>query len=454
MPINSKHPSYAARRLQWERCRDAFDGQDAIKSKGRKYLPMLTKQKLPDYHAYKDRALFFSITGKTVSALVGLAMLRTPILTYPVEMSPYFKDDQGIQFYELLATVLTENLLMGRIGVMLDRPLVGGKVDILKYYTENVINWDTAENGQLNWVVLEECVAVTGHDRFEKKFEIRYRLLELTKEGVYQVTLYNTQGEAQSVPVIPTNQGKSMESIPFFVLTPYGLSLEVARPPMLEIVDINLSHYRTSADLEHGRHFTALPTPVVTGATSSSELYVGSQTAWVLPDAGAKAMYLEFTGQGLGSLEKALEEKQGQLASMSARLLDTSRKGSEAAETVRLRYASETASLAMVVRATEALMNKVYSTIAVMEGLDPTSVRVQLNKEFLDARISAKEVLQYVQSYIDGGMTEETLIYNLRRGDVIDVSRSDDEEIQALKVMKKAREVAMASKLQPQSFTN
>lgn len=454
MSIKSKHPAYASRRLQWERCRDAFDGQDAVKGKGRKYLPMLTKQKLPDYHAYKDRALFFSITGKTVSALVGLAMLRPPMLTHPVEMSAYFKDDQGIQFYELLATVLSENLLMGRIGVMLDRPVSGGKVDILKYYAENIINWEPDDHGRLQWVVLEECVAVTGQDRFEKKYETRYRLLELTPAGTYQVSVYNGAGDPITTPVIPTNQGSAMDNIPFFVLTPYGLSLEVVRPPMLEIVDINLSHYRTSADLEHGRHFTALPTAVVTGASSSSELYVGSPTAWVIPEVGAKAMFLEFTGQGLGSLEKALEEKQGQLASMSARLLDTSRKGSEAAETVRLRYASETASLAMVVRATEALMNKVYATIAEMEGLDPTSVRVQLNKEFLDARISAKEVLEYVQSYIDGGISEETLIYNLRRGDAIDVNRSDAEEIAALKVMKQARQAAMLAKQQSQLFTN
>jgi len=439
MPINSKHPSYRAKYEQWVRCRDAYDGQDAIKSKGKKYLPMLTKQKSADYSAYKDRALFFSITGKTIAALVGLAMVRTPDVKFPPEMRSYFQDDQGIQFYEMLAVTLAENLLMGRIGILVDRPAKGGKPVAYRYYAENILNWQTDEEETLVWAVLEEMIEAPSSDRYDKQYKTQYRLLELV-EGVYTVTLFNEKGEQSEPPVVPTNNGVSMDYIPFFVGTPFGMSMYVEKPPMLEIVDINISHYRTSADLEHGRHFTALPTPVVSGASSTSELLVGSQTAWVLPDPNAKATFLEFTGQGLQSLEKALAEKQGQLASMSARLLDNSKRGSEAAETVRLRYASETASLAMVARSTESLLTKVYGTIATMESLDPTQVRVTLNKEFLDSRISAKDVVDFVKSYLEGGITEETLVFNLRRGDVIDVNRPDEDELAALKAMRASRE--------------
>jgi hypothetical protein len=454
MPISSMHPCYLERKSQWERCRDAYEGQDAIKGKGRKYLPMLTKQKLTDYQAYKSRALFFSITAKTVSALVGMAMLRTPAISFPPEMDSYFKEDQGIQFYEILATTLAETLLMGRVGILIDRPRIGGKPVPRKYYTENILNWDDDEQGRLNWVVLQESVSEAGRDRYDKKQSVRYRLLEILN-GVYTVSIYDQRGELVEGPMVPTNSGQSMDYIPFFIVNPFGLSTAVEKPPMLEIVDINISHYCTSADLEHGRHFTALPTPVVSGASATTELYVGSQKAWVLPESTAKASYLEFTGQGLGSLEKALEEKQGQLASLSAQLLDNSKRGSESPDTVRLRYASETASLAMVVRSVEALLMKVYSTIASMESLDPTSVRIVMNKEFLDSRMSAKDVLNLVQSYLDGGITEETLLYNLRRGDVIDVNRSDDEEIKALQQMRDVRMAALAKNSLPSgSMTN
>ena len=70
MPVNSQHPEYKARAEDWIKCRDAFEGQSAIKAAGVKYLPKLSEQTIDDYNAYKTRALFYSITSKTISALV------------------------------------------------------------------------------------------------------------------------------------------------------------------------------------------------------------------------------------------------------------------------------------------------------------------------------------------------------------------------------------------------
>jgi Domain of unknown function (DUF4055) len=443
MPITSQHPTYVEFIKQWTRCRDAFDGQDAVKSKGAAYLPYLTKQSDSDYRAYKDRALFFSITAKTVSALVGMAMVRTPVIAMPVAMKRYFEDDQGIQFYEILSQTLSENLLMGRVGVLADRPAAGGDPYACVYTTESIINWDLDDLGFPTMIMLHESYAKVGPDKYEKVVEDRYRELSLNN-GTYVQTVYDKLGTVIE-SFAPTNDGQTMDYIPFTMFTPYGIGFDIKKSPMLDIVDINLSHYRTSADLEHGRHFTALPTPVVSGAETTKELRVGSQTAWVLPDSNARAWFLEFTGQGLQSLEKALQEKQGQLASMSARLLDNSKRGSEAADTVRLRYASETASLAMVVRATEAGLTKMYRIIAKMKGEDENSVQITLNKEFLDARMDSTAVVDLVQSYIDGGISAETLVFNLRRGDILAVDRNDDVEVAALE-KEKARKESMSAK--------
>jgi hypothetical protein len=441
MPINSLHPEYVKFSGKWQRCRDAYDGQDAIKSRGTVYLPRLSKQTQQDYAAYKERALFFSITNKTIGALVGMTMLRTPSITMPESMSSYYVDDQGVQFYEILASTVSENLLMGRIGLLVDRPVDGGDPKIVRYATESIINWDVDDAGVPQLVMLSEKILVSGEDKYLKKEELQYRELKL-ENGVYTQQVYNAKLQPVGPPIIPTNTGIQMDYIPFYVVTPYGISFDIEKPPMLDLVDINISHYRTSADLEHGRHFTALPTPVVSGGDATSELRVGSQTAWILPDPSARAMYLEFTGQGLQSLEKALVEKQGQLASMSARMIDNSRRGSEAPDTVRLRYASETASLTMVVRATEAALTKAYQTIAVMLGEDPTEVKILLNKELLDVRMTGTELLNMVKSYIEGGMSAETLVFNMRRGDVLAVERSDEEEIAALVTATKARDAA------------
>lgn len=427
MPVNSTHPDYKIRIEDWKKCRDAFEGQSAIKAAGVKYLPKLSEQSKEEYESYKTRALFYSITNKTVSALVGMASSKPPILTYPPELDQIFVDDSAVQFHEVLATALSETLLMGRFGILIDRPKSGGTPDLIRYNAESIINWKVDQTGQPVLVVLQENTYIEDDkDYFEVKNKLQFRVLSL-KNGTYVQEVYSEDLDLIET-IIPSNTGKPMDFIPFYVVNPFGLGFEIHKPPVLDIVDINISHYRTSADLEHGRHFTGLPVPVVSGVDASTKLQVGSMVAWILPDHQAKAYYLEFTGQGLISLEKALSEKQSQLASLSARLLDNNRNGSEAAETVRLRYLSETASLATVTRAVEALLNRAYKTLAMMENLDSSLISIKLDKEFLNNRLSGTDLRELIGAYNSGGISKETLVYNLRRGDVLSPDRKDAEE--------------------------
>lgn len=420
MPITSHHPYYRLYSERWTNCRDAFEGQEAVKDAGVRYLPKLSGQDDKEYDAYKTRALFYSITSKTLSALIGMAMDQVPELKYPDKLKPYFEDHSGTQFYELFGKSLQETLLMGRFGVLVDRPVNGGKPYITMYPTESIINWEVLDDGTFTMVVLKEgYLERNSEDEYLIEVKTRYRKLEII-DGKLWISVYTTGGAptdyVATQPTTITNTGIQMDYIPFFCVTPEGLGVDPVKPPMQDIVDINLSHYRTSADLEHGRHFTGLPTPYVTGAESQNKMHIGSTSAWVIPEASAKVGYLEFTGQGLQSLEKALAEKQSQLASLSARLIDNSTRGSEAAETVKLRYLSETSSLRAIVRAVQALLNAVYNCIADMEGFGKTAVSIALNTEFLDSKMTAAELKAWSEAYLAGAVTKEMYIHALKKG--------------------------------------
>jgi hypothetical protein len=432
MGIESLHPQFTKMLDTLIDCRNAFHGGRSIKAAGVRYLPILSGQTDPEYRAYKERALFFGITQKTVSAMVGMAMWKDPIIKYPERMAHYFEERQGSQFLEICSTTIGEVLLMGGYGLLVDAPEEGSILPVIARYTrENIINWIEDEDGNLTDVVLKEQVFERSlNDRFVLEAKDRWRHLSMSN-GVYQVTVYDDKKAAVKT-VVPTVKRTPLKFIPFFMINPIGVSMEMSIPPMQDIVDVNISHYRSSADLEHGRHFTGLPTPVVSGVEAGgAELKIGSETAWVLPNKDAKAVFLEFTGQGLQSLEKAMVEKQSQMASMSARLIDNSRRGSEAAETVKLRYMSETASLSTVVRATEDGLNLLYSTIADIMGEErPT---ITLNKQFMEGRIGAQDLTALINAYIEGGISKETLVYNLRRGDILSSKQDDTTELLAIK---------------------
>src|SRR5688500_12317833 len=111
MPIDSKHPVYQHFEESWIDCRDSFEGQRAVKAAGVRYLPRLAGQSEEEYQAYKMRALFYSITAKTLSAVIGMAIDQPPSLTYPDKLKPYFEDHSGTQFYEVLTNAVQEILL-------------------------------------------------------------------------------------------------------------------------------------------------------------------------------------------------------------------------------------------------------------------------------------------------------------------------------------------------------
>ena len=86
--IDTLHPYLVERIDQIRRSRDTFKGTDAIKQtsgtngtnvKGfdEEYLPKLTGQSKGEYKNYKTRAVFYSVLGKTITALVG-AISRKP----------------------------------------------------------------------------------------------------------------------------------------------------------------------------------------------------------------------------------------------------------------------------------------------------------------------------------------------------------------------------------------
>ena len=104
---------------------------------------------------------------------------------------------------------------------------------------------------------------------------------------------------------------------------------------------MNLDHYRLDADYKHGMHYTALPTAWVSGFDRSTELRIGSSTAWISETLGATAGFLEFKGQGLTTFERAMDRDEKLMAVLGSRLLEGQKKVGEAAQAIELRQSGE-----------------------------------------------------------------------------------------------------------------
>lgn len=461
MPIYSTHPDYKTRIAQWERARDVYEGEDAVKARGDRYLPKLTSHDTSErgrksYAAYTKRAEFYGATQRTVEAMIGACMRKEPDVKLPKQLDKY-RDDityTGVSLDHFARLCLEEVWNTGRLGLLVDR--VGdSRPYIERYIAERVINW-MDDAGDLTRIVLQETEYVADEkDAYELSIRTRYREL-LFEDGVYVQKIWTpikrnpTQNEDFSVASVTPNAGnQAMDWLPFVIVTPIGTTAACHKPPLLDLVNVNLSHYRTSADLEHGRHLTALPTPYATGVEDAEPLVVedatlhrghgarplmlGSEVFQTFPDPQTRVGFIEFTGAGLSALEKAIEQKEQRMAVLGARLLEARKAGVEAADTHRLRQAGEQSVAIAIVLAVSAGIENALKQMAVWEGLDPDQVEFRLNTELLDTAMEPAELRELFAAYQGGGLSLESFVWNLKQHDKLPPDRSIDEELAKIK---------------------
>ena len=439
MPIDTPHGQYTFYAPAWERCRDLVGGEDIVKSRKTKYLPLLEGQGTEEdvgYKGYLSRAMFFPALERTIAGLTGTILRKPPTIVAPPSVTSFLDDLllsrdtlQGALLY-----VLGELLTVGRIGIFTD-----WNADLLRpywteYEAESIINWsEVKDQGQrrLEWVVLKEIQPVSdAGDRYKVGTEVRYR--EVFTDGVGEARktwsrlwMKPPKGDkwVAAPPTPLMRRGTALTTIPFTCLGPRRVQMDVAKPPLIDLANLNLSHYRTSADLEHGRHFVALPTPWITGWAGNADgspLKIGSGTAWTIPSENAKIGMLEFEGAGLESLRNALLDKEKNMAVIGARLLEEQPKAAETAEAVRLRQAGEHSVLAVMTGAASTGLTLALQWFAFWLGTSPEAMKkvsFELSKDFFAARLSAQDAQALIQAWQAEAISYETLYWNLQNGE-------------------------------------
>ena len=430
MPVNYKHREYEEYAQGWKRIRHAIAGEDVVKEAGTLHLPRPSGQHDHEYQAYLKRAVFYGASGRTLQGLQGAIFRKNPMLEVPRKLEDHLDDITltGLPFNVFAKSVTEEVLGMGRCGVLVDRPPNGqGRAYLRMYTAESIINWRTTNiDGRevVEQIVLHEEKQRPERDGFGTQFYDTYRVLELTEEG-YEVRIFEErQDQAQEFTeterYTPNIRGERFDYIPFVFISPTDLLPSVQKSPLLDLVNVNMSHYRTQADLEQGNYLTSQPTPYIIGQRNpeQADWNIGSGTIWFLSE-GAQTGMLEYQGAGLSFLEKALDRKQSLMAMLGARLLEESKKTAETAETVRLRGNGESSILVSIADTVSDGLQNAMRWLSEWEGTDPTMVTVELNKDFLDSRLEPQEITALVQAWQAGALGQQDLLFNLQRGEIL-----------------------------------
>jgi len=453
MPANNTHPSYNNWAHKAVKTRTVIAGEEEVKSAGEMFLPHLNGLSRAEYEDYKDRAQFYNASRRTLSALVGSVFRRGATFTRPTELDDVINDIDldGTSANHFTKQILKEVLTVGRHGILVDYDETTKRPYCSHYIGETIINHRMGmHNGilQLDMVVLAESKeTIDPQDEFETSYQTCYRVLRL-QEGVYTQQIYYVDGRTTTAGeiTIPTIQGRTLEYIPFVVINTTSLGCDYEDSPLLDLVNMNINHYKFSADIGHSLHFTALPTPFATGVDNyggeskeATPLRIGSTNMLMLPQGSTVGM-LEFSGAGVNSLRQYLNDCEGKMGKLGARLLEKPSAQPETAETTSIRQAAEGSALITVVESVDAGITMALKYCADYMNIDIDSVDAELNRDFIDAKMNSKSLIELIQAYQTGGISEETLYYNLHKGEILPPDHNRTEEITRLLGLKQTVE--------------
>ena len=428
--IDAKHPQYNTRVLEWDKCSDCYIGEDAIKAKKTIYLPKLerhddTSEGKARYTDYLDRASFFGVVSTVVTGRVGQIMripINLDISDIMLEWCKTIMRDQS-NLTELTKRVLTEVITTGRVGLLLDRPNDGGDPYVVMYKAQDITNWE-AQDEVLVRVVLKES-------RIVKKRKANGMDAQV-EEPIYVELLINEEGKYEQkkwVPhdgrfvmaesIIPTNAGIAMDEIPFQFVNADSISSNTSKPPLLDLANLNISHYRNSADYEQLLHRVGVAATFYASGIDEDEandpvnLAVGPDVRWYSRNPNAKYGILEFSGASASAMETAMLEKMQMMATIGGQLVQRHRKQVETAETARLRSASENSAFDTIVSTVEIGMIQLLERASVW--LNTTEeIKYILNRDYLDDRWSPEELKAVNEAEMLGLISKETG-YQLRQ---------------------------------------
>ena len=310
---------------------------------------------------------------------------------------------------------------------------------VLAYYTaENIINWRTERVGSVNRVVMvvlrEQYEYQDSADEFVYLCGEQYRVLDIY-EGKYRQRIYRFDATGVSLTgevaeIFPQMGNLEQGVIPFTFIGATNNDHTIDDAPLLPLAELNIGHFRNSADNEESSFVVGQPTLFIApGETMSLEIFkeanpngvkMGSRSGHNI-GAGGNAFLVQAEANNLAK-ENMLQKEQ-QAIQIGAQLITPSQQIT--AESARLQRGADTSVMSTIANNVSSAYTQALKWVALAMGVSDAGVEFKLNTEFFLLPMTAQDRSAWMAE-INAGLLPATAFYAaLRRAGVTDWSDED-----------------------------
>jgi hypothetical protein len=346
----------------------------------------------------------------------------------------------GLSLEQLAKDELSNLLETGRTMLLVDYPtadeglsaeevqLYDMRASIVPYTAEAVINWKTdvvAGRNVLTLVVTAEPY-LENSDEFSHETKTQYRVMRLDDQG-YSQQLYRDHKPYTEMYYPRKSDGSTFDYIPAVFVGSQNNDPTIDDAPLSDIADVNMAHYRNSADYEESCFITGQPTLFITHSLTQEQwseynpegIKIGSRAGHVLGETGS-ANLLQANPNNL--VMEAMNAKEQQMVAIGARII-TDRGGNETAEGARIRFASENSVLGDIVGNLSSAIKKCIYWCGEYMGAPTDDCVFTINREFYDKSVDPQTIMSLVTLLDRQIVSSQDIFDRLKAGGLIDAER-------------------------------
>ena len=427
---------------------DIREGRDQVILNRATYFNRLDLQSDEQFESMVSMAPVYILYPKIVDGFVGTVFAKDPLLKGVDDKNIDVVDDidmLGNNFNKFSEKVVKEVFENGFCATYNDYSDSAGKpfvqfVPASKFISFRVSDVD-GHPAITQFIYTDDVEVDDPNDEFSTLSETQFTVLDLAENenGGHRyrirVLIEEKDGYREESSSFPTMDGRQFERIPLQINGVDANNYTIKKSPLQDLSDMNISIMQRVVDQVYMLHWTALPTPWITGVDDDeAATTIGPSNAWRLSSPESKVGMLEFSGNSARAHQDYIDNLKEIMAATGAQILKKEGVSRETATSVLVRNSAQTSLVATLVGNISLQMERtlgLHLEWSNVKAADDFSYR--LNEDFLKVDMEPNAQIALVKSWIDGAISHRTLFTKMKEGELIEPNKTFEQEAADIK---------------------
>ena len=392
------------------------------------------------WYARIDLSVLSPFTVRLIDNAASLILRRA----ITIEGNPYWRDFSedvdgwGSSINEFARRILRSSLTYGHAGLLVDFPpfvdvanltqeraIPGRRPYFVSYDAPHILGWRQAApypTAPMSQVRLFERTTLPEGMYGQTEVE-QCRVITPDQFMVYR----RTPGGADAEAIPPQGGANTLGAIPFVPLYTNRTGFLTSMPPLVDIAELNLTHYQKQADQLHALHIAAMPQLVLEGWSEMEASTAKGVNFALNMDPGNKAYYINADASSFNAQEAKLASLEAQMSTLGVTKLLGQKFVAESADAKRVDQAQANSVMAIISLELQSVLNQAYGIAARYLNISPPTISIDRDFDFY--RLLGQDVGVLADATKEGLVSPEMWVKTLKQGEWYSDTADLDAEI-------------------------